>query len=111
MRESLKDREREERERESLCVRERERERACVCVCERERLNQESMSGWLRNVARATFQCRSRAYRHITRLPAQHKYGQRHDHDKHAHVGCVHAQTAKSCHTRCHPGGQDGDGR
>lgn len=103
MRESLKDREREEREREPVCER------------ERERLNQESMSGWLSqpgNVARATFQCRSRAYRHITRLPAQHKYGQRHDHDKHAHVGwCVHAQTAKSCHTRCHPGGQDGDGR
>ena len=47
-----------------------------------------------------------------TGRPVQHKYGQRHDHDKHAHVGwCVHAQTAKSCHTRCHPGGQDGDGR
>ena len=39
VRESLKDREREEK-RESLCV--------CVCVRERERLNQESMSGWLR---------------------------------------------------------------
>jgi hypothetical protein len=36
-------------EREPERQRERgERERACVCVCERERLNQESMSGWLR---------------------------------------------------------------
>ena len=47
-----------------------------------------------------------------TGRPVQHKYGQRHDHDKHAHVGwCVRVQTARSCHTRCHPGGQDGDGR
>ena len=31
-----------------------------------------------------------------TGRPVQHKYGQRHDHDKHAHVGwCVHAQTAQ----------------
>jgi hypothetical protein len=36
-------------EREPERQRERgERERACVCVRERERLNQESMSGWLR---------------------------------------------------------------
>ena len=52
------------------------------------------MSGWLRPGRR--FNADHVPTDTSPGRPAQHKYGQRHDHDKHAHVGwCIHAQTAK----------------